>query len=301
MIKSKNLNSTSRFDLSLITFESSPLFHNTSDRFNVSIQIGTLPDQTLVAAKIYTAKDETSLSELFDAICEEVKILSILSNRANNDNCFIKIFRITTKRKSAYIYMEAHEKNLMTMLSDWKKHNFKPPQDILDRWIISLIESYADLTNMKIAHRDIKPHNILVTYDWRLKIIDFGVSKIGREYKETISETGTHSIQGTKGYMAPELVEMLDRGIRRGDYNLEKADVFSLGLIILQIITYDDLYSLNMKQNNRQLLDKVAGLNASDWIKNMLACMLVSDWSQRLSFKDCFRYIPVDYRITELS
>ena len=188
--------------------------------------------------------------------------------------------------------MEAHEFNLMAKICDWKRENFKPGNDLLYKWIISLVTSFTTLGTIKITHGDIKPHNILVTNDLELKIIDFGNSKLGQEVEATISQTGTYLIQGTRGYMAPELEEMLARGKKKGAFNPGKADVFSLGMTILQIITYEDLTTLNMKQNSSQLLGKVAGLNVDNWVKNMLTGMLAPEWGGRLSFNECLRYLP---------
>lgn len=51
-----------------------------------------------------------------------------------------------------------------------------------------------------VIHRDIKPQNMMITEDDRLKIADFGVSQICEEFEEV-----SHNMHGTKSYMAPEL------------------------------------------------------------------------------------------------
>ena len=291
-VVNENLNPFPGFDPALITFEEHPLCSRTSGRINVTIYRGTFPDGSMVVVKSYSAAGQgASLDDLI-AVQEEIKILTIASNHATTDNCFIKFFGAGTQGKSIALYMEAHKHNLMDLISDWKGQNFKPDKEFLERWIISLVISFTELGNMKIAHGDIKPHNIIVTDDWKLKIIDFGISKIGQEVEATISQTGTYLIQGTRGYMAPEIEEMLANGQKSGNFKRGKADVFSLGMTILQILTYEDLTTLNMKQNNHQLLEKVAGLNANAWVKNMLTGMLVPDRKNRLSFNKCLRFLP---------
>ena len=68
-------------------------------------------------------------------------------------------------------------------------------------------------------------------------------------------------------------------------YNFEKADVFSLGMTIYQMITMEDIIGLNV--NNNRLLNNVSKLRASKWVKSLLTGMLHRDYNERFSFKDC--------------
>ncbi|GJN35249.1 hypothetical protein PR202_gb23999 [Eleusine coracana subsp. coracana] len=77
-----------------------------------------------------------------------------------------------------------------------------------------------------IIHMDLKPTNILLDDDMVPKIADFGLSRLFGEDK---TKTCTLNCHGTLGYMAPEYVE---KGIIT-----KKLDVFSLGVIIIEIIT----------------------------------------------------------------
>lgn len=73
-----------------------------------------------------------------------------------------------------------------------------------------------------IIHRDLKTHNLLVNNDWVTKISDFGVSRI----KEM---TATMTTIGTPQWMAPEILQ-------EEKYS-EKADVFSYGVCVWEIVT----------------------------------------------------------------
>eukprot|EP00253_Pinus_taeda_P011683 PITA_11683 len=79
--------------------------------------------------------------------------------------------------------------------------------------------------DIKIIHRNIKASNILLDEDYRAKITDFGLAKL---FAEDLSRLTTTFI-GTVGYMAPEYA-------LRGQLT-EKADVFSFGVLLLEIIS----------------------------------------------------------------
>jgi serine/threonine protein kinase len=78
---------------------------------------------------------------------------------------------------------------------------------------------------LKIVHRDINPHNVLVTYDGVIKVIDFGIAK--SELNEHHTETGT--IKGKFAYMSPEqsAAEPLDA----------RSDLFALGICFYELLT----------------------------------------------------------------
>lgn len=76
---------------------------------------------------------------------------------------------------------------------------------------------------MKITHRDIKSHNILLTEDLKVKICDFGLAKYNSELC-----TGNGQYSGTPSYMAPEMFS-------KKKYN-EKIDIFAFGTLIWEVI-----------------------------------------------------------------
>eukprot|EP00475_Leptophrys_vorax_P022165 TRINITY_DN30155_c0_g1_i1.p1 TRINITY_DN30155_c0_g1~~TRINITY_DN30155_c0_g1_i1.p1 ORF type:complete len:332 (-),score=56.38 TRINITY_DN30155_c0_g1_i1:496-1491(-) len=77
-----------------------------------------------------------------------------------------------------------------------------------------------------IIHRDLKPSNLLVNRHNKVKIADFGLSHVKRSPP---SQTGSYGVCGTPCYMAPEVLRQLPYSF--------KADVFSLGMVLCEMIT----------------------------------------------------------------
>ncbi|XP_060171867.1 uncharacterized protein LOC132603027 isoform X2 [Lycium barbarum] len=114
-----------------------------------------------------------------------------------------------------YIYNQGRR-----LLLDWEKR-----VQIIEGIIQGLLylQEYSRLT---IIHRDLKASNILLDTHMKPKISDFGMARM---FKEDEVEANTDRIVGTLGYIPPEYVE-------QGIYSM-KSDVFSFGVLLLQIIS----------------------------------------------------------------
>ncbi len=85
-----------------------------------------------------------------------------------------------------------------------------------------------------VVHRDVKPQNLFVTNDGRLKVLDFGlarlVERVPFDHEATRTrQTSAGTVMGTLGYMSPEQV--------RGQNADSRSDLFSFGVVLYEMLT----------------------------------------------------------------
>jgi len=106
-----------------------------------------------------------------------------------------------------------------------------PEKEVLNLGI-QFAEGLAAAHAHGVVHRDLKPGNLLLTSDGRLKILDFGIAKLRPPLTETTvteSSLQTHSISGTLPYMAPEQLS--------GEEVDERTDIHGAGLVLYEMAT----------------------------------------------------------------
>src|SRR5688572_29695677 len=83
---------------------------------------------------------------------------------------------------------------------------------------------------LNIVHRDASPHNVLVSYDGMVKLVDFGIAK-ARTQTEV---TGSGMLKGKHAYMSPEQV--------RGETIDGRSDIFTIGILLYELSTGQRLF-----------------------------------------------------------
>jgi serine/threonine-protein kinase len=81
-----------------------------------------------------------------------------------------------------------------------------------------------------VVHRDVTPHNLFLTFDGGIKVLDFGIAKAASQLHQT--RTGT--IKGKFAYLAPEQI--------RGEGIDRRVDVFALGIVLHELLTLRPLF-----------------------------------------------------------
>jgi serine/threonine protein kinase len=97
---------------------------------------------------------------------------------------------------------------------------------------VLLAQALAYVHERGIVHRDIKPGNVLVGDDGRVRLADFGIARM---LGDTPGHTDTGTTVGTAAYLAPEQV--------RGEPVTSASDVYALGLVLLEALTGRPTYS----------------------------------------------------------
>jgi len=132
--------------------------------------------------------------------------------------------------------------NLKEFADRLKEKNFVFPVEITT-YIISQVcqglhyaHTFTDKLTGKpfnIIHRDISPHNIMLTYDGAIKVIDFGIAKADSNSEAT--QAGT--IKGKLSYLAPEYLDGLELDPRY--------DLFAVGITIWELLCSRKLFTAN--------------------------------------------------------
>jgi serine/threonine-protein kinase len=90
---------------------------------------------------------------------------------------------------------------------------------------IQILKALQHAHDKGIVHRDVKPQNIMVLSDGTIKVTDFGIARFARSEQRTMTDKAIGSVH----YISPEQA--------RGDKTDEKADIYSVGVILYEMLT----------------------------------------------------------------
>jgi len=136
----------------------------------------------------------------------------------------------------------------------------------------------------KIIHRDVKPENIRILDDGKVKIMDFGIAK---PTTSTMTQTGT--VMGTPFYMSPEQI--------KGQHVDHRSDIFSFGVLLFELITYKlpfpgdspTTVSYKIVHEKPEPIDNTAINNISDVREIILKCLAKEPESRYQGFAEIAR------------
>jgi serine/threonine protein kinase len=102
-----------------------------------------------------------------------------------------------------------------------------PPPDVLSI-AIAIADALSAAHRAGIVHRDLKPENVMRTPDGQIKILDFGIARLGEGAPGAAALTAGQ-MPGTPAYMSPEQV--------RSGLVDQRSDLFALGVLIVELLT----------------------------------------------------------------
>jgi len=162
-----------------------------------------------------------------------------LSARLSHPN-IVNTYEVGEAKGQYFIAMEYLEgQPLQTLLTTKGKKGEKLEQQIAAFIAMQALKGlhYAhDLTDydgtpLEVVHRDVSPHNLFLTYQGEVKLLDFGIAKA--QVNMTRTETGV--LKGKIRYMSPE--QMSDKNVDR------RADVYALGVVLWEALAGKPLYT----------------------------------------------------------
>jgi Tol biopolymer transport system component len=151
------------------------------------------------------------------------------AGQLNHPN-IVAVYDIGVHGGAPYIVSELLEgQSLRSRLSE----GALPSRKVLD-YGRQVAQGLAAAHDRGIVHRDVKPDNLFITRDGRVKILDFGIAKLTAA-EDTLGRTGlptdtaAGTVIGSAAYMSPEQV--------RGDVVDARSDIFSLGAVLYEMIS----------------------------------------------------------------
>ena len=203
------------------------------------VAIKTLPEEF--------AKDEERLAR-FE---REAKLLASL----NHPN-IAAIYGLEEDNGTRFLVLELVEGDT---LADQLKRGAIPVEESL-KLALQIAEALEAAHEKGVIHRDLKPTNIKVTPDGKIKVLDFGLAKVFRgdgsdvnlSQSPTLSMAATQQgvILGTAAYMSPEQA--------RGEATDKRADIWAFGVVLFEMLTGQGTF------DGRTVSDVLAGVLRAD-------------------------------------
>jgi serine/threonine-protein kinase ULK/ATG1 len=182
--------------------------------FSLVYKANHIETNELFAIKVVSTKNLQQ--KIIDSVENEIKIML----KINHENIVRLHETIKTKNHICLIMDYCYED-----LNRYMKRNGRLSEKQTKNFVTQISCGLYFLNKMNLIHRDIKPHNILISKSGNVKIADFGFIK---EYDES---NMLDTLCGSPIYMAPEILKH-----RKYD---AKVDLWSLGVVLFEMLTCD--------------------------------------------------------------
>lgn len=217
-----------------------------------------------------------------EKIKSEIEIMRYLSQFPDY---FLKFYDAFTENESIYIAMEFADNNLDEVYNHVKNSNGQFSEIELNGIIKCIIEGLSCMIEVFMYHRHVSLKNLVyIKADQKVKIIDFSDAFILQQVEDI---SMSFPLPAYKEYLSPELLAFHKQKItdeQYFQYSLEKADVFSLGLVLLQLCTLKDFSHWEDNFTEEDIKNDISEVKFL-FIQQLLKSMLNFDPKERKSFK----------------
>lgn len=196
-----------------------------ADRYEVVGQIGTGGMSDVYKAKDHTLGRYVAIKVLKEEFSEDTNFVTKFRSEAQaaaglEHPNIVNIYDVGSENGIHYIVMEYVEGiTLKTYIEKKGQLNYKEALSIAIQVSRGIQAAHAK----HIIHRDIKPQNIIISTDGKVKVTDFGIAR-------AVSEHTIHSdVMGSVHYASPEQA--------RNGYVSNRSDIYSLGIVMYEMVT----------------------------------------------------------------
>ncbi|OWM69539.1 mitogen-activated protein kinase kinase 5-like [Punica granatum] len=232
------------------------------------------PSSRLYALKVMHGHHEESVR---DQILREIKIL-----RDVDDPNVVKCHDIYNHNGEIQVLLELMDGGSLEGLHI-------PNERELSNLTYQILSGIAYLHRRKIVHRDIKPSNLLVNSRRKVKIADFGVSRVLAQTMDPCN-----SSVGTIAYMSPERI---NTDLNHGKYDGHAGDIWSFGVSILEFYLGRFPFAVGRQGDWASLMCAIcmaeppeAPLTASKEFREFISCCLQREPARRWTATQLLRH-----------
>ncbi|KAA6381679.1 MAG: putative NEK protein kinase [Streblomastix strix] len=243
---------------------------------------------------------------------------SSLSQSSDSQPPFIHVveplgYFINEEGDKAYLVLEfCSNGDMRKYINDMRKMGADIKDERAFELIGQIVSAVNQLHDINIIHGDVKPENILMTEDFRIKLSDFGLARKLQEGREYITHLG-----GSTLFLSPELLQSQSTqsdGTRYGKKEPQKlvqtraADIYSIGVMLFELLAQRNPFIDNNEGDislfeiiTRIINEEPAELPShySDSLKNLIKRMLAKDPSRRITAEAILEFPEVAASLTK--